>query len=95
MVFVYLLFGLCLVELEKSFAPERLQLGVGVLELCLDVLLVLLIASLDFILLVALVPLGGAANGSHSVLEDKVEYFAKIRPKYSKCAVLLTSERSP
>ena len=41
------------------------ELGVGVLELSLDLLFVLLVASLHFVLLMAFVPLGCAANRLH------------------------------
>ena len=69
MLDVYLLFCLCSVQLRESFTSQVLQLGIGVLELGLDQLLVLLIASLDFVLLMALVPFRGAANCSHSIFK--------------------------
>ena len=47
------------------------ELGVGVLELGLDLLLVLLVASQDLVLLMAFVPLGSAANRLHPAEKNR------------------------
>ena len=66
-----LLLGLCLVQLLQSFVAQVTELGVGMLQLSLDLLFILLVASKHFIFLVALVPLGRAANCCHSAIKIK------------------------
>lgn len=60
-----LLLCLGVVELLESLVAQVAELSVGVLELNGDLLFVLLVAAEHFVLLVALVPLGGATDGLH------------------------------
>jgi len=67
--YFYLLFSIFLVELGQSLVSEVLKLGVSMLQLGGDHLLEHFVSLKDFIFLMALVPLCGSTDGSHSKIK--------------------------